>query len=557
METATGILTSQVGYEAGDEVVVLFRSPDEKTFAGHAARLHSPGGGGAQGGGAQSGGAALPGPVPLGTHWGSHYARLALGRLAPGEYRVQVAGHTSDPFDVGDNILWQSTFHLSAIDQLERRARFAESKLGWMDAGMPWFECNAHASMLLALADVLAHADARLTPEQRQRLIAQAVNGADYLCLLQDEAARRGKPAGSLSHQVPRFEEEAIPADASKSAAAWAALALTLPDSLAQKKTDYHRRAIAALRYVLATPCDNQIGFNRKQRGLPETYTPPQHQPLTRDLLMSARAATLLAQGGWSEGEHLTADLLRRVLSRQATPAEKIHGFHGHFFEFDDRHHAEPAWAHQIMGRPLGVDAGASHGYDVLPLLDAARAFPNHPDAPRWLDSLRSFAEAFLIPACSANPFSLVPHLLHREHGLIHFAGPWHGMNCIYGQAATTLFRLHREMNLPTRPHAVGNLQWLCGLNAGITTANVAYCHLFSADIPPGRALPASLIYGVGRRTAGGWLTLRGSVCNGFSVGEQFKFDTDVSPTSDGPFSLSDEDWIPHAAGLVSALVCM
>jgi hypothetical protein len=43
-------------------------------------------------------------------------------------------------------------------------------------------------------------------------------------------------------------------------------------------------------------------------------------------------------------------------------------------------------------------------------------------------------------------------------------------------------------------------------------------------------------------------------VCNGFSSGEQFKFDIPVKKENDAPDSFTDEDWIPHSAGWVTGL---
>ena len=103
---------------------------------------------------------------------------------------------------------------------------------------------------------------------------------------------------------------------------------------------------------------------------------------------------------------------------------------------------------------------------------------------------------------------------------------------------------------------AYGNLQWLAGLNSGITNENLKQgCVIFSTDIPEGAALPASMMCGVGSRWAGTWFQTRGVICNGFSTGEQFKYDTEPKKVNDGPFSLTDEDWIPHSAGWLTGLM--
>jgi hypothetical protein len=96
----------------------------------------------------------------------------------------------------------------------------------------------------------------------------------------------------------------------------------------------------------------------------------------------------------------------------------------------------------------------------------------------------------------------------------------------------------------------------LAGLNAGITKENVALgCVVFSTDVPEGAALPASMMCGVGTRWAGTWFQTRGVICNGFSTGKQFVYDTEPKKANDGPNSLTDEDWIPHSAGWLTGLM--
>jgi hypothetical protein len=545
-----GILSSQVGYEAHLPKLVLIRSTERS-------RVTEPGQVLVLQGDRE---VASSKAEYWGHLWGSHWWRADLsGVTTPGRYVLRFAsGGTTlaaDDIEIGRQIIWGKTFDLSAIDQLERRSRFADTKLGWLDAGMPWFELNAHASTILALCEVLTLVPGRLTGDQRQRLERQVINGCDYQCLLQDEAAKRGLPAGSLSHQVPKFEDIATKSDANKAAAAWASAARVLASTHPDKSAGYLRRAEAALAFATAPGEDAGYGFNHKQRGLPETYVPPKDDVRTRDLFMSARAALELAGQSRPHLRETAVELLDRAMSRQAQTEQSMHGFSGWFYEFSDLHHPEPAWAHQLRDRKAGGDLGATHAYDVGVFLQALTALPDHPRAPAWRNTLERFAYGFFLPACRANPFYLLPHQLHPEQGLITFAGPWHGMNCIYGQAAALAFDFARFFSDSAFiPVATGNLQWICGLNAGNHRENIAFCHIYSADLVPGEVLPVSMIHGVGNRFAGTWLNFRGTVTNGFSVGEQFHFDAPLSREVDGPHSLSDEDWIPHAAALVSAL---
>ena len=553
-EEITGVLTSQIGYEAGGPKRVVLRSTDRARFAdAHAFALTGDGGATAHAGTCDY----------WGERWGSHWW---VGRFdavtTAGTYRLDLSppagpAPAPDPVVVERGVLWGETFRWACLHQLEVRATLAKAKVGWMDAGMPWQESNAQSAAVLALCDVLEHADGKLGDDDRRRVAAQVRNGHAYAAMLQDEAARRGLPAGAVSHQIPDFETEATAGDATKAACAWARSARLLPGITPDERADYRRRGVAALRFAVVHPPPPGENFNRKQRGLPESYTPPAGQHATRDLLMAAAAAfELSTSDDPAAGEmlDLAVQLVDEAMERQETE-NPLHGLSGFFYEFADRHHPEPAWAHQIQGRPLGVDAGASVPHGVGPVLDLLRRHPGHPRAGRWADALRAFAHDYLLPACRSNPFGLLPLQLTRDHGLIDFAGPWHGMTCIYGHAAALALDLADHFaDDAFREIAVGNLQWVAGLNAGLTRASLDGCVVYAADVPEGAALPVSLMHGVGGRSAGCWLNLRGAVCNGFSVGRQFRFDTDVTRANDGPHSLTDEDWLPHAAAWLGAV---
>ena len=101
----------------------------------------------------------------------------------------------------------------------------------------------------------------------------------------------------------------------------------------------------------------------------------------------------------------------------------------------------------------------------------------------------------------------------------------------------------------------MANLQWICGLNTGLTreAMRAAVMATLAEDaLPPGAAVPYSMIQGIGRRSVGGWTNLRGNVSNGFAVGRQFEFDVPATAAEDGPFAYTDEDWIPHAAAFLA-----
>lgn len=556
-----GILSSQVGYGLEDAKRLLVRSTNASSIAqGTPWDIQD-----ARGSNMLSGKFTYWGDI-----WGSFWWVADFTELKkPGRYRLffydnSGAVSQSDPLTIAEDPFWQSAVEHMALGQLERRARLAEAKVGWMDAGMPWQEANAHASMVMGLLDLLERSEKNLTDMQTERLTTQIINGCDYMCLLQDEAAHRGQMAGGLSHMIPRFEDEVILPDASKAAASWAMAARLLPTQYSEKAEDYVHRSVRALSFCRTALPDNSIGYNRHQRGLDSSYNPPRHDTMTRELLMRLHACVEIASDDRSplSAEELgfiheeAIILAREAMSRQCAEDEAVVGLYGFFFEFSDRHHMEPSWAHQIMGRPIGVDAGATYPQWVMPFFMLLRLWPDHADAVDWAGTLRRFAYGYLLPACSRNPFFIAPLMVHPDHGLIHFVGPWHGMNCVYGLTAAIAMEFAKWTgDSAFREVAIGNLQWISGLNAGVTRESLTACHLFSMDIPEGRALSASMIYGVGDRCAGNWTTIRGSVCNGFAVGDQFVFDVPVSSVNDGPFQLTDEDWIPHASGFLSGMV--
>jgi hypothetical protein len=183
--------------------------------------------------------------------------------------------------------------------------------------------------------------------------------------------------------------------------------------------------------------------------------------------------------------------------------------------------------------------------------------FPEHAHSAAWKETLENFIFGYLIPACEKNPFHIVPQGIFGEEGPIWFCGTFHGTNTIYGFTAALALELAGLFDEPRlKAIAYGNLQWLAGLNAGMNAANIKQgCVVFSTDIPEGVTLPVSMICGIGKRWGGTWFQTRGVICNGFSTGEQFKHDVEPKKENDGPFSLTDEDWIPHSAGWLAGIM--
>ena len=554
-----GLLFSQVGYEPDLPVRVLVRLPEK---------------------------ALLPEPaicvlIPTsnenehrtdcrywGEIWKSHWWIAEFDSLAEeGEWDLEVRSGSMVVFrdsglEVKRNILWDSTLEWSGVDMLERRRHFTGVGAGWQDAGTLWVESPAQSAMVIALAEVLEKSSGRIDPKMEKRIHEQMACGCDYLVLTQNKARELGFEAGAMSHDVLQHASDILPHDASKAVVALIKSVRLLPGSFQEKKAEYESTAKLAFGWLVnkAKPMGD-YGYVKMQRGISDQVEIPGDEWPTRDIMTMLRASMEMVKGGDDSAEPLVFDYANQVLSRQIPKEKSIHGFYGHFYEYSSLPHAEPSWTHGIVpaqgGAQFGTDMGGIFPNYLMPFIELLEWYPNHDDAGKWKACLNDFAYGYLIPACEANPFYLVPQGIFIEDGPIWFCGTFHGTNCIYGYTAALALELSKLFNdLKLRHIAYANLQWLAGLNAGITRSALSKGSVvYSMDLPEGMALPVSMICNVGKRWAGTWFQTRGVICNGFSTGEQFKYDVEPIRENDGPFSFTDEDWIPHSAGWLTGII--
>lgn len=547
-----GLLYSQIGYEPALPVRIVVRAQVGFVRAEGKAELRLDGKVVAQ--------ASVE---PWGELWGSHWwtAEFPAG-LKAGDYAVCVLDGgvellAGEGLRIEAGCLWNETVEAMAADMLETRLRFAKADCGWQDAGAPWQESNAQSSMIIALTDLLELAPERLDGGLTERIRRQVAVGCDYLVKTQEEATRRGKPPGALSHDLLGHEEVILPADALKAVVAWRRSIRVLPASYDKQRVRYAKAADDCQRWLEteARPLGER-GFSRRQRGLPPEAAIPADEWQTRDWVLRCWAALESWKGVRYESKGACIAAAREILARQISEEQAEAGYWGHFREYASLPHSEKAWSHSIVGGEFGTDAGGTFPHYLLPLLEMLRLWPEHEEAPQWREALERFARGYLIPACRANPFGLAPYGIFAD-GPIWFAGPWHGFNCIYGLTAALALELADLLGEEALVSiAYANLQWIAGLHAGVTAESIRLGSVvYRERLAPDEALPASMIYRVGRRWAGSWLGTQGVVCNGFATGEQFKFDTDPTPAADGPHAFTDEDWIPHSAGWLSGLV--
>jgi hypothetical protein len=549
-----GLLYSQVGYDPSMPVRVILRGDAPDDFpANTRCRLTDE----------QGGTVATADFNPAEECWGIHWrvAEFPAG-LPEGVYDVSAAEGDQILFQSGglrvkNAILWDSTVEIMATEMLEIRSRIAPAGCGWQDAGGVWQESNTQSAMILALTDLLEFSRERLAPGTAERIYHQIAHGCEYLIKTQEEAAERKHPEGSLSHDLLGNKEVVLPNDALKAVVAWRRAARFLPEAYDQVRNRANAAADKALAWLRtdARPMGAK-GLSLRQRGLPPSTEIPPDEWQTRDLVTLAWGEIETYRAAQYEAKERVVATLRNIAERQISEEQAESGFHGHFREYESLPHSEKAWCHSIYAGEFGADAGGAFPHYLIPFVEALRLWPDHEDAAQWRATLQHFATGYLLPACRANPFLLAPYGIIGDAGPIWFAGPWHGFNCNYAYTAALALELSEILDIQKlKTLAYANLQWICGLNAGLTTdALERGSHIFREDLVPGEAVPRSMIHGIGQRTAGTWFATRGVICNGFATGDQFKFDTDPTPAEDGPRSFTDEDWIVHSAAWLSAL---
>ena len=566
-----GLLFSQVGYEPGLPIRVIVRLPKRELLKEGATCVLIPSLGR---NGNYSTGCAYWGEI-----WGSHWWIAEFSPLnETGTWSVEImsdgrAVFHDEGLHVGHNILWEKTLELSAVDMLERRVHFTKVGAGWQDAGTLWVESCSQSAMIIALEDLLELGPEIIEKSIIGRMHKQIVVGCKYLVMTEQKARDLGYPPGAMCHDLLGHEKDILPNDALKAVIALIRASALLPDEYTSERDSYRSTAERVWEWLThrAKPMGS-YGMSLFQRGLPEGTVIPADEWQTRDLVLfcwgalemyRARAAVPKDQRadpagtyGISAAKEQCIKFARAIMDRQIPRDQNENGYYGHFREFTSMKHSEKSWTHGIVDNQFGADIGGIYPNFLLPVISMLRDWPDHEEAPRWKKTLENFSRGYLIPACMKNPFNLVPQGIFGEEGPVWFCGTFHGTDTIYGYTAALALELSLLLHEPILEKiAYGNLQWLMGLNGGITRGTLKAAVIFSTEIPEGSALPASLMCGVGNRWAGTWFQTRGVICNGFHTGKQFVYDVEPKKKNDGPFSLTDEDWIPHSAAWLTGLV--
>ena len=486
---ADGVLSSCVGYDCGEAKWLILRSPDGKRFRdGAKCRL------------VREADRKLAGE-PVIRHWGvmwdHHWWRVDFTVAdEPGTYRMEIplaAGGTvaGDPIEIAAHRLFDETWRATSIDLLPKRHH--------RDGG--WFDCgnggscdrNAHPFMVTGLLDLLER-HGGMAPEDRKVLVNEIERG--LTCLIKAQT-----PTGWWKSDT-RSRPECV--------LAFALGSRLLADERPELAAECRARALRLIPCALVPGIDWREAKRRRDRIDAGKELAARGYPGTYYLLTVAAARVELLRAG-DEGQLPDiVDLLRRVAGRQI-PADKPEGkYWGHFL-------AEDGGQTSVM---VGMtEHGAWRPYWLVPFIDMCRLRPKHPDAARWRKVVEDFTRGNLLPACKANPFLLVPNGYYRQAeqpGLRWFANRWHGYNMAYAYTAALALEIDGFLKEPElRRIAIGNLQWITGMNVGLPRTR--------EDRDKKLVFGQSMMFGVGWRYVGGWLGDRGMISNGFKCGQEFK----------------------------------
>jgi hypothetical protein len=319
------------------------------------------------------------------------------------------------------------------------------------------------------------------------------------------------------------------------------------------KRADYLDRAKLAYAWIKENGpivnAEEQLFFP-SVHGAPEGSLPPRDQWMTRDLVMMTYAAVELYKTGEHGYREKAVGLARRLAKRQVPPEKSEGGFYGHFYTYDD--YAE--WGGSKFTEKANIHCGAwsregriynkggHFPHYLIPLMEMVRLWPNHPDAPIWKQVLHDFAYGYFLPVSSESPFLILPAGYYRDEGLLYFSSWYHAHNNMYAFAASLAMEFSRFFQDQRFVDvAIGNLQWIAGLNCGWKEEGARNYQTFS------------MIAGIGNRSAESWTNIPGTIINGFSASKQFS----IQPPSlekDLPVYLDDEGYIAHTLPYLAAL---
>jgi hypothetical protein len=492
-----------------------------------------------------------------GKKWESYWWTADLSQIEhQGSYIVKIKNKdqlllTSDTIEVGRNLLWAKSFRTMAFDFLQSRAKQARTGKGWKDCGSDLQEFSSHVVAVNALCDILETSKSILTPYEKKRIIGQILIGCEQLAYLQDKADSLGYGLGPVVHEDR--QTDVVTGNVVKAAMVFARVSRILLPVDPQKSFDYFDRARHAYTWIekngpIINP-EEQIFFP-SVHGAPHGSIPSGDQWMTRDLVMMLYAAVEIFKSGEKEYKEKAIQLAQQIMKRQVPRDKDEGGFYGHFYTYDDYSEYGDARFTEKANIHCGAwsregriyNKGGHYPHYLIPLIEMLKLWPDHQDSDLWRQTLHDFAYGYFLPVAHESPFLILPAGYYKDEGLLYFSSWYHGHNNMYAFAASLALEFQKHFqDVRFTEIAIGNIQWIAGLNCGWQQeASEPYQSI-------------SMIVGIGNRKVTSWTNIPGTVINGFSASEQFK----IFPPSlekDLPFYLDDEGYIAHSLPYLAAL---
>jgi hypothetical protein len=462
---------------------------------------------------------------------------------------------------IGKDILFERCVRYVGAECLKKRVIFARVKPGWFDAGYLWQEVCSHSMMIVGLTDLMSYAANKLPVDLKEEVLVQIKGGCKYLEMCNDEAKKQGHGQGAFIHDLARMKDCVTPNDSFMGAIAFIKSAEIIKQNDREKAKELFERAIKILNWIYTKAKPLTANNHPYNQGFPENAKYP-NQWMTRYLMLALWAEIIIYDNGYKERMKNIKILSEKILKRQIKRENAEFGLWGHFYAYDNCDISEKAWSHGMPPKDkngkikYGSDMGAVFVHPVFAFLEGIKRIKEKELLGKWEKALNDFIFNYFKPVCEMNPFKILPRGIFGKEGPIWFAGSWHGNNSVFGQAAALAMEFFKYTGENAfKDIAYSNLQWICGLNCGLTKkAMEKGCVIFNTDLKDGIAYPVSMIKGVGDKDAGNWTNIRGSICNGFGTGKQFRYDVPPKAEFDTPEALHDEDWITHNGGFLMGL---
>ena len=541
-----GLLYSQIGYDIGDPMKAYFRSDTQDALKDAYFEVTF----------LDTGDVKKGIPAFWGQKWKSYWWILdfaGIDRTCEFIIKLYSDGkeiERSTPIKADYNMIWDTTIKTVAIDAFEERERRARNSGGWKDCGSEFREVCSISPSVTSLCDLLNRCPADFTRKEQERLRKQIMAGADYLCTCMEAAEHFGLPKGAIVHDVPNYIVN-IPGDSGESVIALAKAAGVLFEVYPEQSAKYLKWAKLGYEYILhEMKTYSEDGLNREYLGIPEDAVIP-NEFMTKDLFLFMWAGITLYKLGQYQYEESILSYAKQIAARQIPEEEAEDGLYGHFYMYNSLKVSEKNFIHHHVGYDAG---GMFHGY-VRTFCELCKLWFDRKEVAQWKKILEEYTRHFFIPACKKNPFNLMPLGYYKGEGWLNFCGPWHGFNATIGFTASLALELIEFVPEPyLQEIAVSNIQWICGVNAGLTKGAFDSCAFWEEDIPEDKYISYSQIMGIGTKTIFCWSNIVGTIPNGFNVNSQFRFDVPNKLENDGPVRYTDEDWIPHSAGFIAAM---